>query len=226
MPLVAFGIRHAGEGAPMPDSTPTAIEFFFDPVCPWTWRTSRWVRRVAAASGLDLRWRPFSLKLNAPDADDIPPQFRIGGEMGAIALRLIARLDGRGERDTIDRFYTALGTRVHIDGVAAHPDVARQVATELGLDTAALDDQSLDATLRSSIEEALALVGDGVGSPIVAITFADGVRRAFFGPVIAAPATGEVTEGDDARIWDAVVTLARADAFSEMKRGRTLPRAG
>ena len=41
---------------------PDRIEFFFDYMCPWAYRTSVWIRQVRDAIGFSIDWRFFSLE--------------------------------------------------------------------------------------------------------------------------------------------------------------------
>ena len=76
----------------------------------------------------------------------------------------------------------------------------------------ALDDPSWDDAIRADGDEALALTGKDVGTPIIHFEPPDGV--AFFGPVIS-----RLPEPDRAvELWDHVVGLARFPGFAELKR--------
>ena len=83
---------------------------------------------------------------------------------------------------------------------------------------AAYDDEGWDATVQADTDEALALTGKDVGTPILHIAPPEGA--AFFGPVISRVPSDE----DALRLWDHVVGLATFPGFAEMKRSlRELP---
>ena len=90
----------------------------------------------------------------------------------------------------------------------------------MGLDeshAAAFDDESWDKAIRVGMDEGLDLVGNDVGTPIIAITNSDGVKAGYFGPVITkVPPTDK-----SVAMWDALVTMMDIDSFFELKRTRT-----
>lgn len=188
------------------------IDFFFDPLCPWCWITSRWITEVSEHRNLDLTWRSFSLAIkNDPeDTKDYGPV----REWGLRGLRIIeaARRDlGQG---AVARLYSEMGARKHNDGVDL-PDHADVLAT-LGMDSSLLhaaDDERWDEVIRASMDSALELAGDDVGVPTIVY---EG-RTAFFGPVISPAPTGEAA----LRLWDGLATLATTtEGFFELKRTR------
>lgn len=188
------------------------IEFFFDPLCPWCWITSRWITEVSEHRNLDLTWRSFSLAIkNDPeDTKDYGPV----REWGLRGLRIIeaARRDlGQG---AVARLYSEMGARKHNDGVDL-PDHGDVLAT-LGMDPSLLhaaDDERWDEVIRASMDSALELAGDDVGVPTIVY---EG-RTAFFGPVISPAPTGEAA----LRLWDGLATLATTtEGFFELKRTR------
>lgn len=188
------------------------VTFFFEPVCPWTWRASRWLTAVAEARPLDIEWRPFSLLVlnNGPDeehGDDLIVSHR--------ALRLVEHLHRAGRQDDIARFYRALGQLAHEEGFAFNDELMETAvrAADLGTDGAALDDARLDAGVRASTQTALAAAGPGVGSPILVVS---GARRGLHGPVLKA--VPDKRQG--MALWEAVEALAPIDDFFEIKRGR------
>lgn len=188
------------------------IDFFFDPLCPWCWITSRWITEVSEHRNLDLTWRSFSLAIkNDPeDTKDYGPV----REWGLRGLRIIeaARRDlGQG---AVARLYSEMGARKHNDGVDL-PDHGDVLAT-LGMDPSLLhaaDDERWDEVIRASMDSALELAGDDVGVPTIVY---EG-RTAFFGPVISPAPTGEAA----LRLWDGLATLATTtEGFFELKRTR------
>ena len=188
------------------------VMFFFEPVCPWTWRASRWLAAVAETRPLDIEWRPFSLLVlnNGPDeehGDDLIVSHR--------ALRLVEHLHRAGRQPDIARFYSALGQLAHEEGFAFDDELISTAAraADLGADGAALDDSRLDAGVRASTQTALAAAGPGVGSPVLIVA---GARRGLHGPVLkTVPDKREGTA-----LWEAIEALAPIDDFFEIKRGR------
>ena len=188
------------------------VTFFFEPVCPWTWRAARWLMAVAEARSLDVEWRPLSLFVlnDGPDEEH--------GEETAVslrALRLVEHLHRSGRHGDVARFYGALGQLAHEEGFAFDEELVTSAvrAADLVPDAAALDDPGLDAGVRSATEAAIAAAGPGVGSPVFVLPDA---RRGFHGPVLKAVPD----KRDGLALWDAVEALAPIEVFFEIKRGR------
>ncbi|MGK5684306.1 mycothiol-dependent nitroreductase Rv2466c family protein [Actinoplanes sp. URMC 104] len=187
--------------------------YFFDPACPFTWKTSRWLVQVAPERDVTVRWRAFSLLIL--NGDNIPEQYRGGVTASKRALRLVEALRADHRDDTIAAFYTELGTRVHDNGAALDDALVNQAAQDAGVEDAKaiLDDERWDEAVRESHELALRLAGPGIGSPVLHV---EGATRGLHGPII-----GDVPARDEAlALWDPVVTLMRSDTFFEVKRGR------
>ena len=204
------------------------VHFYFDPVCPFAWMTSKWVRLVQAERDYAVDWRFISLRLLNAHVDydtHFPREYEAGHTAGLRLLRLVARVRAEHGRDAVGPLYAALGARIFDrepvpDEADFHArrgtaEFVRPVLAELGLPTAvadALDDPSWDAELQAETDEALGLTGKDVGTPILHIEPPHGV--AFFGPVISRLPDTE-TAG---QLWDHVIALARFPGFAELKR--------
>ncbi len=190
-----------------------AITFYFDPACPFTWRTSRWVRDVAARRGETVHWRFLSLAV-LNEGKEIPEQYREPMMWSRRAHRVLAATDLRHGQDAVDRLYSALGRRVHYENADRDSALVAAIA-EAGLPAdlaGAADDASLDKVVRASHDEAQSRVGTETGSPVTAI----GDGPAFFGPVVV-----PVPDADDAdRLFEALRLLSTVPQFSEVKRAR------
>ena len=188
----------------------TPVDFFFDPGCPFTWRTSRWITNVAEAGAASVTWRLMSLAILNEDKE-IPEEWRPFLEQGRRALRVLASVD---DNDARGRLYTALGTRKHDKGLPYTDEEIAAAVADAGLPpsvAAAADDASLDAAVRASHEEAQAAVGQETGSPVLRVG-----GNAWFGPVVS-----PIPTGDEAlRLFEAVRLLAEVPSFSELKRSR------
>jgi 2-hydroxychromene-2-carboxylate isomerase len=208
------------------------LRFWFDPVCPFAWMTSTWLRTVASQRDDDVEWRLISLRLLNRSVDydaHFPPEYLEGHTAGLRLLRVCARArDEHGAR-VLGPLYEALGRRVWEAPLSAGPAPARLRAgallepalAEAGLPAhlaAALDEERWDAVVEAETDEALALTGKDVGTPIIQVDPPDGV--AFFGPVISRRPSAE----EAVALWDHVVGLARFAGFAELKRSlRELP---
>ena len=182
-----------------------SVTFFFDPACPWTWVTSRWLVTTAAREHFEIEWRSFSLPYEHDD----------DGHPDVVAAhRVIEALREAGDNDGVSRFYDALGHRWHESGEGHELSVVCAALHDAGLDSfaGALDDETLDVGVAASTEEAKALAGPDIGSPVLQLE--DG--RSLFGPILHA-----VPDDDGgARVWDAVLLLAGMPEYHELKRGR------
>ena len=214
--------------------TDADLHFYFDPVCPFAWMTSKWVRMVAEQRDYTVDWRFISLRLLNAHIDydaHFPPEYEAGHTAGLRLLRLCAATREAHGREAVGPLYAALGAQVFDaepvpDEAGAHGrrgtrEFVQPILRGLGLpaDLAdALDDDSRDAVLQAETDEALALTGKDVGTPILHFEPPQGV--AFFGPVISRlPAEDEAVA-----LWEHVVGLARFGGFAELKRSlRELP---
>ena len=206
---------------------PADIEFFWDPVCPFAWITSRWIAKVVAQSDYTVDWRFISLRLINKDRDyatEFPTGYEHGHTAGLRMLRVAAQVRDDLGREPIGPLYTAFGEQYF----GADPTEAEQRRAALGstdeiaaalmtadLDpdyASAADDTSWDELLDAETELALSRTGRDVGTPIITFQPPDGLS--FFGPVISRVPADE----DALPLWEAVTTLARYPGFAEMKR--------
>jgi DSBA-like thioredoxin domain len=200
------------------------VEFFFDPVCPWAWLTSRWVCEVASQRDLKVDWRFIALRLlnsHKDYAKDFPPGYPEGHGSGLKLLRVAAAIRATGDRDRMAELYTQFGGDIHVRGrraemvdhfEAGFPDYLRSVGIEEEF-IAAANDPKWDEILQAETDEALSRTGKDVGTPIISFT-RDGKTYSFFGPVIS-----RVPKGEEAlRLWDSIWELATFEGLAELKR--------
>jgi hypothetical protein len=198
---------------PAPD-----LAFHFDPLCPWTWMTSRWLADAAPRRDASVTWRPLSL-LVLNDGEP-PEQYADGLRVSARVLRVIAALGAEGRNDLAGAVYERVGTLTFQAGADLTADVAARAVADAGASDwlPALDDVSLDDPVARSTREALALAGPDVGTPVLA--FGD-PRVGFSGPIVSPGPRGE----DGARLLDLVLASGAVPGFFELKRGRSEPPA-
>lgn len=211
------------------------LEFYFDPVCPFCWVTSQWVRNVERKRPLSVDWRPLSLRiLNEPIGYDTrPAAYPDAHQRGLEMLRVVAAARRSHGWKVVGDLYEAMGEAVWHAPSPEEPtfeavldDTSRprdldKILTKAGLpaDLAeAANDMSFDDELRTETTEAVERAGGEVGTPILSFEPPDG--PAFFGPVI-----DKAPDGDEAvELWDSISTLARWEGFAELKRGlRSFP---
>jgi 2-hydroxychromene-2-carboxylate isomerase len=193
----------------------TALEFYFDPMCPYAYQTSVWIRDVRARHDLDITWRFFSLEeVNRPEGKRHPWERPLA--YGWTPMRVAAWLRRR-DMDLCDRWYEACGRALHEEGRRFYdPVVAAELLGEIGAPDSAWDDALADLTTHDDVladhRHAADSLG-GFGVPI--LVFPNG--RALFGPVVVpAPL------GDDAdRLWDVCQAYASIDGLYEIKTPKT-----
>lgn len=193
----------------------TTVDFWFDPLCPWAWMTSRWMLEVEQVRDVHTDFHIFSLAMLNEDKD-VPDNYRQGVEAGRPATRAaIGVLDAAGQQGLRD-FYTALGTRYHPGGEPKNLDTLRAVLDELGHDSSIFEraqTEEWDDRVRASYEEGIGLVGGEVGTPIVRVH-----GNALFGPVISPAPKGE----EAGKLFDGFSLMAGYSGFFEAKRTRTV----
>ncbi len=192
----------------------TSVDFWFDPLCPWAWITSRWILEAQHTRDIAINWHPMSLvELNKDN--EVPDTYRETIARGTGQLRVImAAIDHAGPEVAL-ALYTALGERTHTQGRGVVPENIVEALAQAGLPAElieAADDDSWDTPLHESHHRGIDLIGPDVGTPIIAV---DGT--AFFGPVMSRIPRGELA----AEIWDGAVALTKFPHFWEIKRART-----
>ena len=192
-----------------------SAEFWFDPLCPWAWMTSRWMMEVEKVRPVDVTWSVMSLSV-LNEGRDLSSDYRAMLDKGWGPVRVVvAAREAHGD-GVVKPLYDAMGERIHHRG-ERDPDAVIAGALEaVGLPAELADAAGSDVhdeQLRASHQRAVDLVGDDVGTPVVAV---NGI--AFFGPVVTPAPKGE----DAGRLWDGCVLVAATPGFFELKRSRTV----
>ncbi len=206
----------------------TDVEFFWDPICPFAWITSRWVTEVARQRDYTVDWRLICLSILNEDQDygKFPDGYQGLHHKGRRMLRVAQVVRDQHGSEAAGELYTAYGAtiwnpdddiRSQIGEVASDEHLV-SVLERVGVSGELADraeDASLDDRLRESTMEALSRTGKDVGTPIITFHH-DGGSTSFFGPVVS-----QVPPPEEAgRLWDAVVTLAEWPSFAELKRSK------
>ncbi|SJM51075.1 DsbA family protein [Gulosibacter sp. 10] len=199
----------------MAESTPTKVEFWFDPACPWAWMTSRWIEEVERLrEGVDVQWNVMSLAI-LNEGRDMDEAHRASHQRSLRACKVAAGIASELGNAQTKAFYDEIGAINHPEGRANEEGVLEEAVSRAGIDAeliARADAGEFDERLRASHERGIGLVGQDVGTPIISV---DGV--AFFGPVISPAPKGDMA----LQLFDGVVAAAGFDGFFELKRSRT-----
>ncbi|HMQ95962.1 MAG TPA: DsbA family protein [Candidatus Saccharibacteria bacterium] len=199
-----------------------AIEFYYDPICPFCWITSRWLLQVSAERTINITWRQFSLALKN---DELAPR----GDESEHALshrdshrihRVIRQATSQQLASSID-LYSTFGTRHHLEKRPYDDELIQEVLAAHHLPVELLqaaNDTSIDTRLMRELDAALDAAGTDIGVPVIVFTDKNNKRLGYFGPVL-----NELPDSLDESlaIWDGLEQLATTSSFYEIKRTRS-----
>ncbi|QHY95509.1 DSBA-like thioredoxin domain protein [Streptomyces sp. S4.7] len=202
-------------------SARTPVDFWFDPICPWAWMTSRWMLEVEKVRNVEVNWHVMSLAvLNEDKLDELPEQYREGMKAAWAPVRVVIAAQQLHGDEVVGKLYTALGTRIHNGGEGNERATIVAALADVGLPADLIDyadKDTYDTELRASHKEGIDKVGQEVGTPVIAVPGSDGEQIAFFGPVVTPAPKGE----EAAQLWDGTLMVASIPGFYEIKRTRT-----
>ncbi|MFI0979390.1 DsbA family protein [Streptomyces sp. NPDC021093] len=204
----------------MSQTAKVPADFWFDPLCPWAWMTSRWMLEVEKQRPVEVRWHVMSLAVLNEGRDGLSEGYREGLKTAWGPVRVVIAAQQLHGEEITGALYTALGTRIHNEGRGITDEVIAEALAEVGLPASLASyatSDTYDKELRASHGSGIALVGEDVGTPIIAVPGLDGEQVAFFGPVVTPTPRGEAA----AKLWDGTLLVASTPGFFELKRTRT-----
>ena len=199
----------------MTPQEPIRVDFWFDPICPWAWITSRWMLEVQKVRPVTTVWHVMSLSVLNEDKEGLSERYRESMRTAWGPVRVLIAAEQAYGPQVLLPLYTALGTRFHHEKAPRDAETISAALAEAGLPAslvAAMDSTEYDAAVRASHADGIERVGTDVGTPIISVA-----GMSVFGPVVTPIPRGEAA----GRLWDGVHLLASVDGFFELKRSRT-----
>jgi 2-hydroxychromene-2-carboxylate isomerase len=199
----------------MTPQEPTRVDFWFDPICPWAWITSRWMLEVEEVRPVTTAWHVMSLSVLNEGKEGLPERYRESMRSAWGPVRVLIAAEQAHGPQVLLPLYTALGNRFHLEKAPRDRETITAALAEAGLPAAladAMDSTEYDEAVRASHADGIERVGTDVGTPIISVG-----GMSVFGPVVSPIPRGE----DAGRLWDGVQLISGVDGFFELKRSRT-----
>jgi 2-hydroxychromene-2-carboxylate isomerase len=200
--------------APVAEQPAVTADFWFDPLCPWAWLTSRWMLEVQKVRPVTVKWHVMSLSCLNEDKDDLSDDYRKFIDEAWGPVRVCVAAEHLHGNEVLGPLYTALGTRYHNLERPRTRETIEEALIEVGLPIGladAMGSAEWDDAVQKTHQEAVDLVGLDVGTPVISVQ-----DVAFFGPVVTPSPKGQ----DAADLWDGVLLVAGVRGFYELKRSR------
>ena len=197
------------------EQEPTRVDFWFDPICPWAWITSRWMLEVEKVRPVTVVWHVMSLAVLNEDKEDLSERYRESMRSAWGPVRVLIAAEQAHGPEVLLPLYTALGTRFHHEKAPRDRETIVAALAEAGLpaDLAdAMNSTEYDEAVRASHADGIDRVGYDVGPPVISVN-----GTSVFGPVVSPIPRGEAA----GRLWDGILLIAGTDGFFELKRSRT-----
>jgi len=191
------------------------VDFWFDPLCPWAWLTSRWMLEVQQVRPVQVRWHVMSLAVLNEGKEDLPERYREAMRAAWGPVRVCIAAEQKFGSEVLGPLYTALGTRFHLEKAERDRATVEAALVEAGLPAEladAMESTEYDDALRVSHHDGMDRVGYEVGTPVISVN-----GFSCFGPVVTPTPRGAAA----ARLWDGFLLVVGTDGFFELKRSRT-----
>lgn len=191
------------------------VDFWFDPLCPWAWITSRWMLEVQQVRPVRVRWHVMSLAMLNENKEGLPDRYREAMRTAWGPVRVCIAAEQKFGSEVLGPLYAALGTRFHLEKAQKDRPTIEAALAEAGLPAEladAMESTEYDEALRASHCDGMDRVGYEVGTPVISVN-----GFSCFGPVVTPIPRGEAA----ARLWDGFLLVTGTDGFFELKRSRT-----
>jgi predicted DsbA family dithiol-disulfide isomerase len=191
-------------------------DFWFDPLCPWAWITSRWMLEVEQVRDIETKWHIMSLTYLNEGRDELSEEYKKRLQRALGPVRVCAAAAAKEGEEILLPLYTAMGNLMHPGG-RRDDDVLKDALAEVGLPADLLNaatSEEFDEAIKKSHHEGMDAVGMDVGTPVIHFN-----GHAFFGPVVTPAPRGEAA----GRLWDGCILVASTEGFFEIKRTRDKP---
>jgi len=201
----------------MTEHAPAHVEFWFDPLCPWAWITSRWMLEVEQVRPVTVQWHVMSLAVLNENRDDLPADYKARLMQAWGPVRVCVAAGQKVGPEAVLPLYTAIGTRFHDKKEERSRATIEAALADAGLPAEladAMESTEYDEAVRASHADGIGRVGVDVGTPVISVGGAS-----IFGPVITPIPRGE-TAG---KLWDGVRLCLEVPGFYELKRSRLAP---
>ncbi|HEX9034957.1 MAG TPA: DsbA family protein [Streptosporangiaceae bacterium] len=201
----------------MTEQPSAQVDFWFDPLCPWAWITSRWMLEVQQVRPITPVWHVMSLAVLNEGREDLSEDYRKGLEKAWGPVRVCVAAEEKFGSEYLLPLYTAIGTRFHNEKAERERATIEAALTEAGLPAdlaGAMDSTEYDEAVRASHKDGIDRVGLEVGTPVISVNGAS-----IFGPVITPIPRGEQA----GKLWDGVLLCLSTPGFYELKRSRLTP---
>ncbi|MGW1616867.1 mycothiol-dependent nitroreductase Rv2466c family protein [Streptomyces sp. NPDC002285] len=201
--------------------TPTHVDLWCDPICPWAWVTAQWLLEVRRHRPITLTFRVMSLSILNDGRPDLDVHYRLLARHGWGPARLCIAAEQHFGSAALARLYQALARRFHDKPVSRSPAALREALAEAQLPShlvEAATSTAYDEALRTSHQQAMTAFGADTGTPLLRLQSEPDTATTFFGPVL-----DKVPLGSKAVIlWDGLLMFTEASSFRELRRHRAL----
>ena len=191
------------------------VDFWFDPLCPWAWITSRWMLEVQQVRPVRVRWHVMSLAVLNEGKEGLAERYQEAMRTAWGPVRVCIAAEQKFGSEVLGPLYTALGTRFHLEKAQKDRPTIEAALGAAGLPAEladAMESTEYDEALRASHCDGMDRVGYEVGTPVISVN-----GFSCFGPVVTPIPRGEAA----ARLWDGFLLVTGTDGFFELKRSRT-----